>query len=272
MMMTSEPSETMKQRLVRAVKSKAVLAERSKQLQQQVEDFRKREDSMNHIASELLERQRELNFMLHRASSVLHQLQDTNLALSTEFTHIVKELPAPESEKWDETVNRVNELFKKTHELAGDLQDEIFRTTQKPEVPKIEVSQPTSEAQAVPEAVVSDPEPEIIHEAQITEEIPQVAEVVAHVAEPVIISEPASSPEPVAIVEPIPAEEPATVAVAEPEPPADPVAETPKLTVSIDELFARVESMQFEEPDEDPAARRPKRGFFAKLIGRPDDE
>ncbi len=126
-------SENIKEKLLRALKHKAVLAERSKQLQQQVEDFRTREASMNHVASELLQRQRELNFMLHRASSVLHQMQDTNLALSAEFTHIVKELPAPrdgenQSSDWEDTISRVNDLFRRTHELAGEMQDEIFRS------------------------------------------------------------------------------------------------------------------------------------------------
>ena len=113
--------ETLKEKLLRALKHKAVLAERSKRLQQQVDDFRNRESTMNHVTSELLQRQRELNFMLHRASSVLHQMQETNLALSAEFTHIVKELPAPRdgeagaTSDWDETINRVNDLFRRTH-------------------------------------------------------------------------------------------------------------------------------------------------------------
>lgn len=247
-MITSEPSESLKQKLQRALKSKAVLTERSKQLQQQVEDFRKREDAMNHIASELLERQRELNFMLHRASSVLHQLQDTNKALSAEFTHIVKELPAPESEKWDETVSRVNDLFKKTHELAGDLQDELLRTTQT-EIPKIETSQPAPRPTPEPPAQEQHvPEPKAIHGAEIGEEIPHTAEVVARVAEP------------------------ATVTAAEQAPPTKPIADTPKPNLSIDELFARVDSMELGDSGDDLVDRRPKRGFFAKLMGRVSED
>lgn len=195
-MISNEPPEGIKQKLQRAVKSKAVLNERSKQLQQQVEDFRKRDESMTHVASELLERQRELNFMLHRASSVLHQLQDTNLALSAEFTHIVKELPAPESEKWDDTVNRVNELFKKTHEIAGDLQEEILRAAQKPDFPRIDTRAEAPETEAAP----------------------------------------------------------------------------PTQEARIEDLFARVETMHFDERDEDPGDKAPKPGFFARLIGRLNED
>ena len=47
--MSPDFSENMKDKLLRALKHKAVLAERSKLLQQQVEDFRTRETSMNHV-------------------------------------------------------------------------------------------------------------------------------------------------------------------------------------------------------------------------------
>jgi hypothetical protein len=242
-MISSEPSEGIKQKLQRALKSKAVLAERSKQLQQQVEDFRRREESMSHVATELLERQRELNFMLHRASSVLHQLQDTNLALSAEFTHIVKELPAPDSEKWDDTVNRVNDLFKKTHEIAGDLQEEILRTSQKPDFPRIETREaasapaPAAEVHAAPTPPVEEhraPEPEVIHEAEISEEIPHTAEVKAEAPQ----------------IEAAP----------------------PTQEARIEDLFARVETMQFDERDEDPGDKVAKHGFFARLIGRLNED
>lgn len=147
----------LKEKLLRALRAKAVLAERSKQLHQQVEDLRHREGSQDHVTSELLERQRELNYMLHRASSVLHQLQDTNIALSAEFTHIVKELPAPKGSNWDETISRVNDLFKKTHELAGDMQDEIFGKTSEP-IPVQRQASATA-TQPEPQTVVRDLEP-----------------------------------------------------------------------------------------------------------------
>lgn len=135
-LMDTPTFESLREKLLRTLKAKAVLAERSKQLQQRVEDLRKRDDLMNHLATELLERQRELNFMLHRASSVLHQLQDTNLALSAEFAQLAKELPPPKDAHWEETIDKVNSLFQKTHELAGDMQDEIFRKTAEAERPK----------------------------------------------------------------------------------------------------------------------------------------
>lgn len=126
--MTNEITpEILQQKLARALKAKAVLTERTKQLQQQIEDFRRREEVMNHIAYELLERQREVNYMLHRASSVLHQLQDTNLAIEGELKQLKGELPEPEDPKWEETVARVNELFEKSRRLATEVQKEITR-------------------------------------------------------------------------------------------------------------------------------------------------
>lgn len=240
-MVSKSTHETLIEKLTRALKAKAVLSERSKQLQQQVEDFRKREDSMTHVATELLDRQRELNFMLHRASSVLHQLQDTNLALSAEFSHIVKELPAPEDPNWNETVDRVNDLFRKTHDLAGDMQEEIFRTAQTPTIPRME---PAPKPVPQPEPVVAHteeppaPQPEIVHEAEVTElhEEPTPVQVVVQAAEQ---------------------------------------PEQTQQTGSIDDLFARVESMRFEEDSPVPALAAEesrKQGFFARLLGKRNDE
>ncbi|MDH7481437.1 MAG: hypothetical protein QHH26_05585 [Armatimonadota bacterium] len=125
--------EVLQQKLARALKAKAVLTERTKQLQQQIDDFRRREEVMNHIAYELLERQREVNYMLHRASSVLHQLQDTNLAIEGELKQLKGELPEPEDPKWEETVAKVNELFEKSRKLATEVQNEITRGISKEE-------------------------------------------------------------------------------------------------------------------------------------------
>lgn len=163
--------DVIEQKLARALKAKAVLAERSKQLAQQIEDFRNRDQVMAHTTSELLERQRELNFMLHKASSVLHQLQDTNLALSTEFTHIVKELPAAQESGWEDTVSRVNELFQRTHQLAGDLQEEIFEKTADSEM-RIDFSA-ASKAAPEPEAQAQEAQ---IQEAEQPPEIEEVEE------------------------------------------------------------------------------------------------
>lgn len=256
-MASEETSEMTGQKLGRALKSKAILTERSKQLQQQVDDFRKREESMSHIATELLERQRELNYMLHRASSVLHQLQDTNLALSSEFTHIVKELPAPQEHAWDETVSRVNDLFKKTHELAGDLQEDILRSTHEIEFPRLQTERApepapipkVSEAQIVtsapdaPAQVEDTPVAQEIHEAEISE------------------------------VEESPVE--TQVESVEVEAPAEPAADDKNDDEHIDRLFARVDEMEFAESaqrnrGQDSEEQKP--GFFAKLFARLNDD
>jgi len=147
--------EQLKEKLMRALKAKAVLAERSKRLEEQVADFRKREDMMHHFASELLDRQRELNLMLHRANSVLHQLQETNLALSAEFTELVKELPPAKDPEIEDHVARVNELFRKTHELAGKIQEEIFLKTSEESItppPTVEKRQDSSPDASEPNA------------------------------------------------------------------------------------------------------------------------
>jgi hypothetical protein len=119
--------EQLKDKLLRALKAKAVLSEKSRLLEQQVDDSRRREEMHGHFISELLDRQRETNFMLHRANSVLHRLQETNVALSSEFTNLVKELPAPNSPDWEQRVAKINDLFRKTGELAEQVQDEVFK-------------------------------------------------------------------------------------------------------------------------------------------------
>lgn len=164
--------DSFKEKLFRALKAEAVLSERSKQLKKQVEDLRTREQTMHHLASELLERQRELNFMLNRASSVLHQLQDTNLALSAEFSHIVKELPPAKDAGWEDTIARVNELFKKTHELAGEMQDEILGKAFEPEPAKeraVKAEKPAATPPPVSEPLPESPEFEYQLETELAE-------------------------------------------------------------------------------------------------------
>jgi hypothetical protein len=202
-MTDKETPESSREKLFRALKAEAVLSERSKQLKKQVEDLRTREQTMHHLASELLERQRELNYMLHRASSVLHQLRDTNLALSAEFTHIVKELPPAKDKDWEETIRRVNELFKKTHELADDMQEEIFTKTAVSEPPrkppKKWATEPAAEYEAwSAEREIVGPETDLV-EPMIVE--PQMAE---PEPEPEIVElEPADEPMPRFDIEPI---------------------------------------------------------------------
>ena len=225
--------EGIQERLTRAVRAKGNLAERSRQLGQQLEDFRRREHSQDHVTSELLERQRELNYMLHRASSVLHQLQDTNLALSAEFTHIVKELPAPKEKEseWDDTISRVNDLFHKTHELAGEMQDEILRATSQPEIPKMqveEVAAPVSDSQAVTEAETAPPEEE------------------------------ARQPEPEQAVQPAPADE-------SPAPKAEARAANPKGKPSkADDVFGRLDA--YESGEAASGGKPRKRGILMRMF------
>lgn len=234
--------ETFRQKLDRALRGKAVLAERSKLLGKQVEDYRTREQAMQHVTSELLERQRELNYMLHRASSVLHQLRDTNLALSAEFTHIVKELPPAKDGDWEETISRVNDLFKQTHELADDMQEEIFTKAAVPEPPrkpsKKGAKEPTAECEARSmESEMVEPEAEFV-EPMIVE--PQMAE---PEPEPEIVeAEPADEPMPQFDMEPIELEQ-----ADEPEelPEAEPVA------VVEAETEAEIESSEPPETSEE---------------------
>jgi len=243
--MAKKNPESNNEKLNRALRDKAVLGERSKLLQEQVEDFRNREQMSHHVTSELLERQRELTYMLHRASSVLHQLKDTNLALSAEFKHIVNELPPAKDGDLEQTIERVNELFNKTHELAEDIEDQIFARASKPEparkpakkqkaepeteVPAPEIApqvesvearwmtetapEPEAEVEpqwaykAEPEPPMAVAEPEMIAEPEIEEEIAEtVLEVQEQVIEPEIVPEPA-----VEIAEPV-------IAEIEPEP------------------------------------------------------
>lgn len=179
--------EQLKEKLMRALKAKAVLTEKSKLLEQQSDDARRREEMHGHFISELLDRQRESNFMLHRANSVLHRLQETNVALSSEFTEFVKELPAPNSPDWEQRVAKINELFRKTGELADEVQDEVFKKgapAEDPQTPLVApqaVAQPAEEFQSRPEPSAPDTTPEPVAETQ--REVPMAVPVFAE-AEP----------------------------------------------------------------------------------------
>ena len=255
--MTDIPTfEQLKEKLIRALKAKAVLAERSKRLQQQADGLRSHEDVMNHLASELLERQRELHVMLHRASSVLHQLQNTNLALSAEFTQLVKELPAPKDADWDQTMARVNDLFKKTHELAGEMQDEIFRSPAEPgpdeaegdgaaKTPTADVSGNAPQPQA--ETAELEPPPQRQDESE-SETIPQAN-----------LQTPDETPVETA------AQETKTAEAHEPAP------RDRERTKSVEQLFNRVQSVSLDATarldDEAPHAAR-RQGLLARLFRR----
>ncbi len=287
----------MKEKLLRALKHKAVLAERSRLLQQQVEDFRSRETSMNHIASELLQRQRELNYMLHRASSVLHQMQDTNLALSAEFTHLVKELPAPRegeegaASEWEDTISRVNDLFRRTHELAGEMQDEIFRTTADSPMPDtgrnlaaVTVApEPERPLEQPPVVEVRQDEPRVIESPQVEQPSePRVAEIVDADREAGPPAAEVQLIEPVQIEqiwrpEPTPEPQPpmAGAVIIEQEPDPQPAGETPQKE-TMEDIFRRLnaaESDSLEWTDDGAAAEPPRKpSLLARIFGTADDE
>lgn len=283
----------MKEKLLRALKHKAVLAERSKLLKEQVDDFRTRESSMNHIASELLQRQRELNYMLHRASSVLHQMQDTNLALSAEFTHLVKELPAPKeteeggTPEWEETMSRVNDLFRRTHELAGEMQDEIFRTTGAPVMtdPTKDVS--TAAKSPITESPVTPTQPEMHVEAEPVEveraqTVPSPSIGVPAEERPEELRPPEIASTQVIDTPVIATEEPAGIAESEPEivdvkiVPAETESEDEAPEVeSADDLFRRLNAASDlnwpqDEPAEAESPRKPS--LLARIFGRGDED
>ena len=305
-MVLSDYTENMKDKLLRALKHKAVLSERSKLLRQQVEDFRTREASMNHIASELLQRQRELNYMLHRASSVLHQMQDTNLALSAEFTHLVKELPAPKENEggtpeWEETMSRVNDLFHRTHELAGEMQDEIFRTTSGPVMPDAIIDTPQPTASATPEPQVEPPQPEIHVEAEPVEiqraETPSAQRPEAPILDSERVGEVGAAPlltkeglgevrgtdtpsaqRPVPLLqgdieETEPEPEIVGVTIMQPESEAESADETPKVE-SADDLFRRLNSAaSLNWPEDEQAAQSPRKpSLLARIFGKGDED
>jgi len=243
--------EELRHKLARAVKAKAVLTERTKQLRQQLEDFRKREDVMNHVAYELLERQREVNYMLHRASSVLHQLQDTNLAIAGELTHLAGELPPAEDPKWEDTVSKVNELFERSRRLASEAHEEITRGI------------PGEKAREAQETPVATAPPEAVEEPTEVEEAPPPAEAPA---EPE--SDIASDAELQEIEQAAAELEDEQVDTPGPEPTSDEVSEEED---AIEQFFKSIQcddSGRITGKVEAPPQETPrKRGFFARLGG-----
>jgi hypothetical protein len=246
----------LKEKLTRALKSKAVLTERSKQLKSQVEDLTRREEQMNDFASELMDRQRELNYMLHRANSVLHQLQDTNLALSSEFTQLVRELPPPKDAGWDERITKVNELFKRTHELADEIQDEVFSKAKGTRRPRV-TAEPVSPAQEAGPA--PPPPPEVVVEASVQPVVEEPPES-EHVPRggPVEVEAASEGPVEAQIAETPTEEAPASV------------VESLDRDARVEELFRRQEEIKLDESkwSADGRAVKEKRGFWARLFRR----
>jgi len=125
---------------------------------------------------------------------------------------MVKELPPAKDGDWQHTIERVNQLFRKTHEIAGGMQEEIFRKTSSPE-PLKKSSKKAAKGRAA-EGEIDEPEFKPRNETfepEITAKLEP--EPVTEVAEPPIAVE--TQPEPV-------------MEVAEPEP--EPVIETESVT------------------------------------------
>lgn len=210
-MATDEKHDNLKDKLSKALRQKAVLQQKSKLLEEQVEHARARENSSNELVKELLERQRELNIMLNRANIMLNRAQEVNSLLSLEFNDLVRALPAPESEEQgktvEERVSRIQDLFKKTGRITEEepaLDEPLSKSkvegTIDAEFEHIEHSErraylwqsaPVETPQAVQESEPEQaPEPELVYE------------------QPEIVEE---------TIDPIPEDEPAAAAIYEPE-------------------------------------------------------
>ena len=77
-------------------------------------DAKLREQHSRELVMELLERQKELNVMLNRASMMLNRAQEVILSLSAEFTELAEAQPAHKKKEWNEKLSRINELFRQT--------------------------------------------------------------------------------------------------------------------------------------------------------------
>lgn len=240
--MSELPSyEAIKEKLYRALKAKAVLTERSKLLSQQIEDARRREGQNDHVLNELLDRQREMNFMLHRANSALHHIHEANSALSAEFTELVKELPASTAPDWEQRVNKINELFMKTGALADELQDEIFGKGIDPVPPPPIEKQPSESIQNLKEPIVDRP---------ISEEPEQTSE------PELILLEPSIEPDELV-------EEPLEADVNQSD--TDPI--DLDMQGRLDRLFGQTESYTppVNEPHEEPTPTPGKSGVMSRI-------
>ncbi|MBI2844509.1 MAG: hypothetical protein HYX78_14025 [Armatimonadetes bacterium] len=250
--------EQLKEKLNKALMTKAVLQERSKRLAEQVQEYKRREDQNDHVVNEMLDRQRELAFMLHRANSVLHRLQETNSALSAEFSEFVKELPEPSTPDWEQRVAKINDLFKKTGDIADEM--DIFR-----EGP--ETLEAASPVESLISAKPDDPPP--------SEEPSLSAEVVG--VEPAAAAETVADPQPEIIEQSTPAE-------PEPEPETEePAVESvfceadsePATTHSqekIEQLFVHSSGSEQDssspEPESADARTKSRPGVFSRLWRR----
>lgn len=256
--MSDEPIQQLKDKLNKALRNKAVLTERSKLLGQQVDDLRRRDEQSTHLMGELIERQRELNFMLHRTNSVFQRMQEANLALSTEFTELVKELPAPESPDWEQRVAKINDLFKMTGELADEVESDVFRSkpqhdrpAERPEAPVAQQPVATQETVQVIEPVhvtqlEPEPEPERIE--------PEITAATFTVLEDTPIEEPECEP-----VEAVQEPEP-EINIAQPED-----AERIEREEKLNRLFSAMNESNEPTASDSPVDNDSKPGAFIRI-------
>ena len=123
--------EELREKLNKALRERAALYQKSKQLEERIKDSHSYQRAQEELTRELLERQRELNFMLNRANIMLSRTQEANALLSIEFTDIVKALPEPKAKEFESRIERINELFKKTGASMGDPDSEISNSRTK---------------------------------------------------------------------------------------------------------------------------------------------
>ncbi len=121
-------------KIARLQKERAVFAVKSKLMGDELLHYRARENREYSLVDELLERQRELNVMLNRSNIMLARAQDATAMLSLEFGDLARALPESvqieveghtETIKVEDRVNRINDLFRKTGQLADELKEQL---------------------------------------------------------------------------------------------------------------------------------------------------
>jgi len=144
--------QELREKLNRAMRQRAALFQKSKQLDERVQDSRHREHAQEDFARELLERQRELNFMLNRANIMLSRVHEANALLSLEFTEMVKALPEPQKKDLNDRISRMNDLFKKTGRAADEQEENLGSTEIKtpPPPPSFSEAEIIGEAEPAP--------------------------------------------------------------------------------------------------------------------------
>jgi len=138
--------EDLKEKLNRALRQVAGLRQKSKYLEMQYDDSKNREGNTNELVMELLERQRELNVMLNRASIMLNRTQEVMALSSMELNEMAKALPEPKKAEWAGRVTRVNDLFKQTGVQDAEV-DALESSNPKPSAETFDTNELRKESQ-----------------------------------------------------------------------------------------------------------------------------